>query len=250
MAFLQLLNGITAPNGAPTAVACVASMTTIAGASHVDGERFELSDGKGQLRIFEFDSDGQSKDRSLGSLANNGPLNVVLIDITGTPTADQMRDRIIAVINGAGLDLVAVSGGAATVTITHNRPGANNIFIAEQVANGTFAVSITTVGSLSGVAVGRDKDTIDTLETWTTGAASPVAFTLQLWEYTHRSGRWLPVNGPDSALAPLSGNDAARAELMPAGLPNADRLYLQVSGTFASASFFAQLTSKLQRRTA
>lgn len=253
MAFLSLVTGITAANGAPTAVQTVASMTTIAGASHVDGERFEIYDGKlDTLRIFEFDSDGQAKDRTLGSLAPNGPLNVVLIDITGTPTADQMRDRIITAINGAGLDLVAVSGGAATVTITHNRPGANNISIFEQVANGTFAVSITTAGSLSGVRVARDKEDIDTFEIWTTGAVAPVALQLQLWEFSYRSNRWLPVAnyGPDAALAPLSGNDALSSQVLSAGLATPDYLYLQVSGTFSSAAVTAQLVSKLNRRTA
>lgn len=255
MSFLQLVNGITAANGAPTAVQAVNTITTVAGASLVDGDRFTIDDGK-TVRIFEFDTDGQAKDRGLGSLAPNGPLNVILIPFTGGLSADQIRDLVIAAVNGAGtLDVVASSGGAAAVAVTHNQPGANNVRVFETVANAGFTIAVTTAGSLSGVAALRDRESIDTLEIWTTGGAAPVSLTCKLWAYTHRSRRWNQVASgatavPSTPIVPVSGNDASRAEVMPSGLANADRLYLDVSGTFSSATVFAHLTSKLQRRTA
>src|SRR5215471_9549309 len=151
MSYLQLLNGITAANGAPVATSDVVTLTTVAGASLVDGERFTIDDGR-TVKIFEFDSNGRSKDSDLNSLAVNGPLNVTLIDISGTPTATQMRDRIIAAIGG--LDVTAVSGGAAAVTITSNRPGAT-LKVTEGIANAGFTVVVTTAGSFAGLALAR-----------------------------------------------------------------------------------------------
>lgn len=249
--FIQLLPaaGITSANGPPTAVQCVASITTVAGASLVDGDRIMLSDGK-QTRIFEFDNDGKATDYSLGSLNLGGPNNKILVTFTAL-TADQVRDALITAINGAGLDLVASSGGAATVTITHNRPGANNIMLSEQVANAGFLVSITTAGSLSGVPLIHDKEEIETLEIWTTGAVAPVSLNLRLWQFTYRSNLWQPLlNGPDALAQPISGNDLRRAEVLPPGLATPDRLFLDVSGTFSSATVFAHLTGKMERRTA
>ena len=246
MSYLQLLNGITAANGAPVATFDVVTLTTVAGASLVDGERFTIDDGK-TVKIFEFDSDGQSKDRVPGSLAVNGPLNVTLIDITGTPTTTQMRDRIIAAIGG--LDVTVASGGAAVVTITSNRPGAT-LKVTEGVANAGFTVVVTTAGTFSGLSLARDLEAVATLEVWTTGASAPVSLNLKLWGYTHRSKIWSSIGIPATPITPPSGNNAASSQILPLGLSNYDYVYLDVSGTLSSSSIFAGITTRMQRRTA
>src|SRR5687767_4968233 len=135
MGFVQLLTAAIAANNPPTAVRTVASITTVAGSNILEGERVVIFDQK-KHQIFEFDKGGTQTDFSRS-------LNVFRVAVTGL-TADQVRDALVTAINASGLDVVAVSGGAATVTITANRPGANSISISETVANGTFAVSITT----------------------------------------------------------------------------------------------------------
>jgi hypothetical protein len=242
MSRLTLLNGIAAANGAPTAVTTVASITTVAGANLVDGERVLVADGL-KIQIVEFDTDG--------SLTEAAALvNAVRVAVGGL-TADQVRDALITAINGAGLDVVATNGGAATVTITANRPGANTITISETVVDAGFAVAITTAGSLSGVRVATTRAEILALEAWTTGAAAPVNITLTLWAYNWSVGRWLKTLGfPDAALAANVGNDARRFEVMPAGMEIPDLLYLEAAGAFNGSSLYAQLQGRMQRRTA
>jgi hypothetical protein len=120
-----------------TPVAATGSITTIAGASLVDGETFTLNDGINAATIFEFDSGG-------GVTPGN-----VAVAFTGGDSADVVRDSIIAAVNGvgAGLLITASNGGAATVTLTRDNVGYYNIAITETVANVGFVVSGMSGGS-------------------------------------------------------------------------------------------------------
>ncbi len=87
-------------------------VTTVAGASHVDGELVTIDDGQGETVVFEYDDDASV---SVGNVA---------IDITGSPSADVMRDRLITAINdaaafppGRGLKASAFANGPATVRV-------------------------------------------------------------------------------------------------------------------------------------
>lgn len=112
----------------PGLQAATGSITTIAGASHVDGETFTIHDGTTSY-TFEFDSN-----------ASVGGGNTA-VSITGAPSADVMRDRIITAINGTAINITASNGGAGLVTLTHDTTGANgNRVITETVANAGFVV--------------------------------------------------------------------------------------------------------------
>ncbi len=83
------------------------SITTIPGADLSDGETFTLDDGTNTPVVFELDSNA-----SVGG----GHEAVVF---TALDTATEVRDAIIAAINGASsLDIAASIGGAAIVTLT------------------------------------------------------------------------------------------------------------------------------------
>lgn len=238
MGFVQLLTAATAANGAPTAVRTVASITTVAGASLLDGERVVINDGK-KLQIFEFDKAGVQTDFSKS-------LNALRIPVTGL-TADQVRDALITAINGAGLDVVAASGGAATVTITHNRPGANFITISETVANGGFAVSITTAGSLSGVAIGHDSspDNDDNqVIVYTTAGSGTMTAQVTIWGYLEATRGWSKVKALNAgaAIAETSADVINYAETV-VGLRQFSRLYAElvaVAGTSTAVNVAVQ----------
>lgn len=140
------------PTAAPVLppVTANASITTVAGASLVDGETFTLDDGAGQVVTFEFD------DNALLTQGN------VAVDITGAPSADVMRDRIVAAIATVSgwptLLLAGTDGGAATVTLTHLRPGlkGNRAESSDTVADVGFVISVFAGGSDSDVAFGRE----------------------------------------------------------------------------------------------
>jgi hypothetical protein len=122
--------------GTPTAA--TGSITTVVAANISDGETFTIKDGVNTV-VFEFDTGG-------GVTPGN-----VAVDISGATTADDVRDAIITAINGvgAGLKITAASGGAATVSLTHddtNLGGNPNQAITHTVADPGFAVSGMTGG--------------------------------------------------------------------------------------------------------
>ena len=116
---------------AGTPVAATGSITTVTGALLIDGETFTVNDGVNPSTVFEFDSGGGVT-----------PPNVA-VPFTGGDTADQVRDAIIAAVNGvgAGLLITASIGGAGLVTLTNDSVGYHNVLITETVAAGGFAVS-------------------------------------------------------------------------------------------------------------
>jgi hypothetical protein len=109
------------------------TITTIASASHVNGEQMTLDDGWNVPTVFTF---------------SNAPSADTDIDITGSVSADVMRDRIIAAINGIStLEIEATDGGAATVDLENYRYGTRgNATQSETVANVSFVLTNTTGG--------------------------------------------------------------------------------------------------------
>lgn len=112
---------------------------TVPKASLVDGETFVLDDGINPPTTFEFD------------LVPNGvtPGNVV-VDVSAATSADNIRDAMIAAINGvgAGLLVTASSGGPARVNAVNDQTGVvGNVALGETVTN----VGFTAEGMSGGV---------------------------------------------------------------------------------------------------
>lgn len=234
---VQLLSAATATNSPPVATAEVLTITTVASSALVDGERVLIRNG-GATRIFEFDDDGEA------SIAGS-----LLIDMSAGLTANQVRDALITAINAAGLDVVATSGGAATVTVTANRNGPGTIFASETVTDGTFACAITP-GTLSGVALGRTPtvhpritDDIATIFVRSTAGSATMSVTIRLWGYAVLGGvgAWYPI-GPgitgsaDStrgvlnngqAIGEIASDKIAHSEQL-YGLTQYDRIYAEI----------------------
>lgn len=119
------------------AAAATGTIATVAGASLLDGETFTIDDGVNTPTVFEFDSNAAV---TLGNIT---------VTFTGGDTTTQVRDAIIAAVNGvgAGLTITASPGGAAQVILTNDNPGiAGNERILDTVANAGFV----TVGMTGG----------------------------------------------------------------------------------------------------
>ncbi len=125
------------PVYAGTGVAATGNLVVPAGSAIVDGDFFVLDDGINPPYTFEFD--------------NNATLNYVgRIPITfiGSETAAQIRDLIIAAVNGTSILITASNGGAAIVALTHDYKGTwgnrpihawvdSSVFVASGMADGT-----------------------------------------------------------------------------------------------------------------
>lgn len=113
----------------PATEAATGSITTIVGADLVDGETFTLDDGTNPATIFEFDSNSSV---TAGNVA---------VTFAGGDTATQVRDAIIAAINGVvgGLAITASPGGAAVVSLVNDALGTDgNVAITDTVADASF----------------------------------------------------------------------------------------------------------------
>jgi hypothetical protein len=72
----------------------------------------------------------------------------VAVNLAGDTTANDVRDTIIAAINGSSVGMVASDGGAATVTLTSAFPGSDgNTTSAETVADAGFILTDMTSGA-------------------------------------------------------------------------------------------------------
>lgn len=110
----------------------VGSITTVAGASLVDGDSFVIKYAPGLTVPIEFDL-------SPGDGTSGGAVPYIF---TALDTADQIRDGLITLLNSAaGTALTASSGGAATVSLVLDTPGAVGDTNTEAVANVGFAVT-------------------------------------------------------------------------------------------------------------
>lgn len=114
-----------------------ADITTVTFANLASGDYFTVSDGENSV-IFEF-----AKTATWPVTSSR-----VAISVVGDVTANDVRDTIIAVINGASgftLNVTAASGGASTVTLTNNnqnQPTADqDATNSENVANVGFAIA-------------------------------------------------------------------------------------------------------------
>ncbi len=110
----------------------VGSITTVAGASLVDGDYFTIKYDTGLTVPIEFDlspGDGTTGGR-------------VALLFTAGDSADTVRDNIILALNSAApTKITASSGGAATVSIVLDTPGAAGDTNTENVTNAGFAVT-------------------------------------------------------------------------------------------------------------
>lgn len=90
------------------------TITTTSGALITEGDMIVLDDGINEPLGFEFDSDATLV------YANN-----IQIPYTGSETPDQIRDLIIASVNGVGdaLKITASNGGVGTVALLHDLEG-------------------------------------------------------------------------------------------------------------------------------
>lgn len=145
MAEKLFFTDLAAANNPPQAIPATCSITTIAAASINDGEIFQLPDGSRNW-VFEFDKNG--------SIVQDPGAGRIRIDVSAALTADQVRDAIIAAINGTGGPLQAFSGGAATVAVRNKFPGPfGNGTTLETVANAGFVLPNMAGGVMSGIAL-------------------------------------------------------------------------------------------------
>jgi hypothetical protein len=128
------------PNDSAT-VKSGGSITAVAVANIIAGETFTLNDGIHAARVFEF----------VKTTPRSYTAGRTMVDLVSKTTADDVRDAIIAAINGLDPDdflIGASSGGAATVTLQHETGGAiGNTTSSETVADGGFVVTNMTGGS-------------------------------------------------------------------------------------------------------
>lgn len=109
----------------------VGSITTVAGAALVDGDYFTIKYDGGVVPI-EFDL-------SPGDGTSGGRIPLLF---TAGDSADLIRDNVILTLNAAApTKLTASSGGAATVSIVLDTPGAAGDTNTENVTNAGFAVT-------------------------------------------------------------------------------------------------------------
>jgi hypothetical protein len=116
---------------------------TVGEANLVDGESFTIMQDATIGKTFEFNL--------IGAVAAGN----IAIDLTGAgvSTAGDVRDLIIAAVNGSGLTVQAIDDGAATVHFWNTTKGvAGNQAITETVAHAGF----TRMGMSGGKAGGRD----------------------------------------------------------------------------------------------
>ncbi len=139
----------------PGALKATGQLTTDTKANFTDAQTFTLNDGTQAATVFEIDTTGG------GVLPGN-----VQVDISGDVTADDVRDTIIAAINGVGATLLitATNGGAATVSLQNNNNGTRgNVAITHNItapawaasgmSNGAGDLAILGVGELPGTAI-------------------------------------------------------------------------------------------------
>ena len=97
---------------AGTGTQATGKITVPAGVDMSDGDFFTLPNGINKPFTFEFDND-----------ATLGYVGRIPVTFVGTETANQIRDLIIAAVNGTLIDITASIGGPAWVALTHDYKG-------------------------------------------------------------------------------------------------------------------------------
>lgn len=234
MAYVQLLNGATAPNGIPTAVKATGTITAVAVASLVDGETFTVGDARGKSCVFVLDVDG-----TYTAAAGRWRVNVsALTSSTDVATA------IAAAVNASPIEVTATSSGA-TVSLTQSWPGTEgNMTILDSVADVGFVVSGFSSGTLSGFDLGSMKygraehnEGDGTVIVTSTAGSGEMRALLRLWGYSTLTKAWTPIGKGTSsnkgelndgvALTETSADAINHAEVVP-GVSAFDRVYLEV----------------------
>lgn len=120
----------TTITGLPGLLPAIGTVTTIAGANHVNGETLVVNDGEGTTITFEFRDDATPTGSN------------VLVDTSGSPSAGTMRDRLITAFGTTALNITASIGDTARVDLVHGtNGGVGNIAMTETVGDGGFIVS-------------------------------------------------------------------------------------------------------------
>lgn len=153
-AFTSAVSGLVAwmlanvSDGTTTGTAATGSITTVALVSLVDGDYFTINDGTTSKR-FVFNVSG---DYGVASPQ-------IEVDVSAIATADEVRDAIIAAVNAvSNFNVLAASGGAATVDLTNTdfnlttAAGRNAATITENVANAGFTV-VSWAGAVGSAAL-------------------------------------------------------------------------------------------------
>lgn len=237
---LTLLATTGTPNGIPAAVKATGSITTVAKANLLSGEKVVINDGRGMTLEFVFDLTGSAVTLST---------NQRRVDFSADTSADNVRDRLITAINAAWeLRVTASSGGAATVTLTNDFPGAQgNITVTETVVDAGFAVTGMSSGALSGFPLrGREcaedasfhEDDRAMAGVKSTAGSGTMTATVAIWGYQADLQRWwrFKALNAGAAIAETSSDKIDYAELIE-GLRHFDRVYgelVAVGGTTPS----------------
>jgi len=225
---VQLLSGATATNGAGSMA--VGSITTVAVANLVDGETFTLDDGV-TSSVFEFDKTG-----------NGVTGGRVAVDVSGDTTAGDVRDTVIAAVNGSGLTIAASIAGTAkaglknavvgTVGNTTSGDTVDDVgFVVTNMAGGIAGVVLRS--AVAGVEIG---DKAELVVASTAGSGTMTA-TIRLWGYSAVAQDWFPlgvgtasgkgvING-GSALEETGADAIAHIENID-GLENLERIHAEI----------------------
>lgn len=125
-------------------LAATGMLVVPAGIALLDGETFVLQDSLGAFSVFEFDRTG-----------NGVSPGAVAVNVTGTPSASQVRDACIGAVSGApGLSIDASVGGPQIVALVQQIPSsAGNVAIQELVSNTGF-VALGMSGGQAGNCAG------------------------------------------------------------------------------------------------
>jgi len=133
--------------------AATGTITTGTGANMVAGKVITIDDGVNDPVVFEFVADAED-------IAD--PANIPVV-FAGTETAAEMRDLLLAAIQGSDLDITATSSGAASIALENDLAGTvGNVAITEDIAHVSYVVAGMSGGlGAIGVTGGRVAVTVD-----------------------------------------------------------------------------------------
>ena len=139
------------------------SIVCASGANLVDAQIVTINDGYHAAKVFEFDSN---------AAFTGGRVQVAF---TALDTAEEVRDALLAAIQGAGLFITATADpeNVAKILLEHQKPGTiGNVAITDTVAHASFVVVGMTGGEGNTIILplnggdALDADTFYTLEAW------------------------------------------------------------------------------------
>jgi hypothetical protein len=145
----------------PGLLPAIGTVTTIAGASHVNGETLVINDGEGNTDTYEFRDDATPTGGN------------ILVDTSGAPSATTMRDRLITAIGTGTVNITPSIGDTARVDLVHGTAGGvGNVsmtetvgdsgFVATGMGGGGYGITVANLSEdyLAGALVGEDPQPI------------------------------------------------------------------------------------------